>query len=231
MVFLEKLSATRRRNATRLCVSLDIVVGYSPLPIQYFDEPMLPFAREIIAATHDLVCAYAVNPGYFLAEGAAGMVALERIARVIPSDVPLIFDGRFADGDALPSYLRGGFEQYRADAVTLGFGAANPSVPPEEHGRAFIHRLEAVPAHSVHPPCVWLGRTDDASLARATSVEPGCAILMDAGLDQFQHNTARSAALETVFVVGKQILYASRRITFAEDARAAAVAFRDRFGV
>jgi orotidine-5'-phosphate decarboxylase len=81
---------------------------------------MLPFARAIIEATQDLVCAYKPNLGFYLAEGAAGIVALERIVRLIPPHIPIILDGKFGDiGNTAEAYARGVFEQFCADAVTL----------------------------------------------------------------------------------------------------------------
>ncbi|HEY3342573.1 MAG TPA: orotidine 5'-phosphate decarboxylase, partial [Anaerolineae bacterium] len=97
MTFLEKLSRAQQKNRSYLCVGLDIVLANTPLSLQEQDEPMLPFARAIIEATQDLVCAYKPNLGFFLAEGAAGVVALERIVRAIPPDIPIILDGKFGD--------------------------------------------------------------------------------------------------------------------------------------
>jgi orotidine-5'-phosphate decarboxylase len=120
MTFLEKLARAQQKNRSYLCIGLDIVVANTPLPLQYHDEPMLPFARAIIEATQDLVCAYKPNLGFFLAEGAAGIVALERIVRVIPPDIPIILDAKFGDiGNTAQAYARGAFEQFMADAVTL----------------------------------------------------------------------------------------------------------------
>ena len=129
--FLAKLIQAQRKNRSCLCIGLDIVVAHTPLPVQYYDEPMLPFARAIVEATSDLVCAYTLNPGFFLAEGAAGMVALERIARLIPPDIPIIVDGKFGDvGHAAEAYARGAFEQFKADAVTLSPYIGSDSIRP-----------------------------------------------------------------------------------------------------
>jgi orotidine-5'-phosphate decarboxylase len=131
MTFLEKLAHAQQKNRSFLCVGLDIVVANTPLPLQYHDEPMLPFARSIIEATQDLVCAYKPNLGFFLAEGAAGVVALERIVRLIPPDIPLILDGKFGDiGNTAQAYARGAFEQFKADAVTLSPYIGSDSVKP-----------------------------------------------------------------------------------------------------
>ena len=131
MSFIEKLRSAQERNRSYLCVGLDIVTASTPLPIQSYDEPMLPFAREIIDATKDLVCAYKPNLGFFLAEGAAGIVALERIVRYIPADIPIILDGKFGDiGNTAEAYARGAFQQFRADAVTLAPYMGSDSVKP-----------------------------------------------------------------------------------------------------
>lgn len=129
--FIEKLRAAQRKNRSCLCVGLDIVVANTPLPLQVHDEPMLPFARAIIEATSDLVCAYKPNLGFYLAEGAAGIVALERIVRLIPPDIPIILDGKFGDiGNTAETYARGAFEQFKADAVTLSPYIGSDSIRP-----------------------------------------------------------------------------------------------------
>jgi orotidine-5'-phosphate decarboxylase len=129
--FIEKLAAAQQKNRSYLCIGLDIVVANNPAPITYYDEPMLPFARAIIEATSDLVCAYKPNLGFYLAEGAAGVVALERIVRLIPSHIPIILDGKFGDiGNTAEAFARGAFEQFMADAVTLSPYMGSDSVKP-----------------------------------------------------------------------------------------------------
>ncbi len=129
--FIEKLRAAQQKNRSYLCIGLDIVIANNPSPITYFDEPMLPFARAIIEATSDLVCAYKPNLGFYLAEGAAGIVALERIVRLVPSHIPIILDGKFGDiGNTAEAYARGAFEQFKADAVTLAPYMGSDSVKP-----------------------------------------------------------------------------------------------------
>jgi orotidine-5'-phosphate decarboxylase len=131
MTFIDKLRAAQQRNRSYLCIGLDIVVANNPAPMFVHDEPMLPFAREIIDATTDLVCAYKPNLGFYFAEGAAGIVALERIVRYIPDDIPIILDAKFGDiGNTAEAYARGAFEQFRADAVTLAPYMGSDSVKP-----------------------------------------------------------------------------------------------------
>ncbi len=131
MKFLDKLRAAQQRNRSYLCIGLDIVIANNPLVQSTYDEPMLPFAREIINATKDLVCAYKPNLGFYFAEGAAGLVALERIVRLIPDDIPIILDAKFGDiGNTAAAYARGAFEQYKADAVTLAPYMGSDSIKP-----------------------------------------------------------------------------------------------------
>jgi orotidine-5'-phosphate decarboxylase len=120
MRFEEKLAAAQRRNNSWLCVGLDIVTSKMPLPLQPVDDPVLPFARAIVDATRDLVCAFKPNLGFFLADGAAGIIALERLVSYIPSDIPIILDGKFGDiGSTAEQYARGAFEAFHVDAATL----------------------------------------------------------------------------------------------------------------
>ncbi|HLF28839.1 MAG TPA: orotidine-5'-phosphate decarboxylase [Anaerolineae bacterium] len=118
--FLQKLAQAQARNNSWVCVGLDVVVAQMPLPLAKVDDPMFPFARDIIDATKDLVSAYKPNLGFFLAEGAAGMIALERLVRYIPDDIPIILDAKSADiGSTAEQYARAAFEAFRADAVTV----------------------------------------------------------------------------------------------------------------
>jgi orotidine-5'-phosphate decarboxylase len=120
MKFEEKLLAAQQRNNSWVCVGLDIQLSKMPLPLQQMDDPILPFAQAIIDATRDLACAFKPNLGFFLAEGAAGVIALERLMRYIPSDIPIILDGKFGDiGSTAEQYAHGAFQALRADAVTL----------------------------------------------------------------------------------------------------------------
>ena len=115
--FSDRLTACQRERKTSLCLSLDIVIADTPLPLLPADEPMLPFARAIIEATADLVCAYQIRPVYFLAEGGSGMIALERITRLIPESTPLIIDLRLDDARETALAARAAFYQCKGGAV------------------------------------------------------------------------------------------------------------------
>lgn len=279
--FIEKLSAAQQKNRSYLCIGLDIVVANNPAPISYYDEPMLPFARAIIEATSDLVCAYKPNLGFYLAEGAAGVVALERIVRLIPPDIPIILDGKFGDiGNTAEAYARGAFEQFMADAVTLSPYMGSDSVKPflkyadkgafvlartsnpnagefqaltisdfelpiEEHpksapqGSSTIQNpklfeevaLKANAWHAAGPGACGLvvGATAPEEMKRIRELSPDLPFLIPGVGAQggdlhsaIQYGKTQHG-LGPVINASRAILYASRRDTFADDARAAAL--------
>ncbi len=268
--FIEKLHAAQQHNRSYLCIGLDIVVANNPAPITYYDEPMLPFARAIIEATSDLVCAYKPNLGFYLAEGAAGVVALERIVRLIPPEIPIILDGKFGDiGNTAEAYARGAFEQFRADAVTLspymGSDSVKPFLKRADKGAFVLARtsnpnageLQALqitdagnPQAATHNPKLFeevalkanawhaagpgacglvVGATAPDEMQRIRELSPHLPFLIPGVGAQggdlqsaIQFGKTR-AGLGPVINASRSILYASRRETFADDARAAAL--------
>lgn len=234
--FQERIHAAQRERQTRLCLSLDIVIADTPLPIQPADEPMLPFARAIIEATADLVCAFQIRPTYFLAEGGSGMIALERIVRLIPDSTPLIIDLRLDDAGEAALAARAAFYQYKGSAVTarpeLPESAARAIADHDRGGQGVLAVLDGAPlalTAAWHGFSVSAKRTAEAVEARRLNPD-GIALLQHSdGMD-----TAAARALAgpgSVFVVDRSVLYASRRMTFAEDARAAAMRLRERLGM
>ncbi|HEY3291399.1 MAG TPA: orotidine-5'-phosphate decarboxylase [Anaerolineae bacterium] len=260
MTFLEKLIHAQQKNRSFLCVGLDIVAANTPLPLQYNDEPMLPFARAIIEATQDLVCAYKPNLGFYLAEGAAGIVALERIVRAIPDDIPIILDGKFGDiGNTAQAYARGAFEQFRADAVTLspyiGSDSVKPFLADRNHGAFVLARTSNVNAgefqnlssngHALYENVAlqanqWqregpgtcglvVGATAPTELQRIREISPDLAFLIPGvgaqGGDleaSMRYGTSHSG-VGPVINASRAVLYASRTVNFADDARNAAL--------
>lgn len=248
MNFIEKLSAAQQRNNSNLCIGLDIALVDSPLPLLYADEPMLPFARAIFEATHDLVCAYKIDLAYFFAEGAAGMVALERITQVVPDNVPLILDlGCSADVAGAQAYARGAFVQYRADAAVLWPQGREGIVDiflQDPTKSVFVEFPSEEPAYTFH----WLNRwqreyvagrvglvahvhkVDGMRLLRSRC--PNVPFMMRSG-DVAHHPAIRSygptkSGIRPVVTVSREVIYASKTEAFAADMRAAATYVRDR---
>jgi orotidine-5'-phosphate decarboxylase len=118
--FVDKLKTAQEANDSWVCVGLDPVLERMPAPVLKQDEPFLPFLKAVVDATADVVCAFKPNLGFFLAPGAAGVIALERIIAYIPDDIPVILDAKFNDiGHTAQAYARGAFEALGVDAVTV----------------------------------------------------------------------------------------------------------------
>ncbi len=211
---------------------------------------------------------YKPNLGFYLAEGAAGVVALERIVRLIPPDIPIILDGKFGDiGNTAEAYARGAYEQFKADAVTLSpymgsdsvkpflkyadkavFVLARTSNPnagelqelpisdlrfPIEEKRPLFEEvaLKANAWHAAGPGACGLvvGATAPEEMKRIREISPDLPFLIPGVGAQggdlqaaIQHGKTQ-AGVGPVINASRAILYASRRDTFAEDARAAAL--------
>jgi orotidine-5'-phosphate decarboxylase len=120
MRFIEKLADIQNQNHSWLCIGLDPQLDKLPAAVQPQDEPFLPFCKAIVDATADLVCAYKPNLAFFMAQGAAGMIALERVMRYVPAGIPVILDAKLGDiGSTAEQYARAAFEAFGADAVTV----------------------------------------------------------------------------------------------------------------
>ena len=132
--FGERLVDAARTNDSLLCVGLDPVRARFPAPLR--DEPdvaraIVSFNACVIAATSDLVCAYKPNLGFYLAYGAAGVVALEETRRLIPAHIPIILDAKIGDiGSTAEAYATGYFDVWGFDAVTVNPYLGEDSLAP-----------------------------------------------------------------------------------------------------
>jgi orotidine-5'-phosphate decarboxylase len=129
--FVDKLKTAQEANDSWVCVGLDPVLERMPAPVLKQDEPFLPFLKAVVDATADVVCAFKPNLGFYLAMGAAGVIALERIIAYIPDDIPVILDAKFNDiGHTAQAYARGAFEALGVDAVTVNPYLGQDGVAP-----------------------------------------------------------------------------------------------------
>jgi len=114
--FVNKLERIRLQKNSDLALFIRPRLSDMPLPMKRLDDPFLPFAREIIEATRDLVVAYMFDLSAYLALGAAGAIALERTVNYAASDSILILHGPFSGAH----YASITDEQaFPCDAVTL----------------------------------------------------------------------------------------------------------------
>jgi orotidine-5'-phosphate decarboxylase len=132
MPYREKLERRIAACQSHLCVGLD------PRPELMFTDPK-HFLAEVVEETSRLAAAYKPNAAYFEAMGVEGMILLEYILERIPSDIPVIFDGKRGDiGETQKYYGRACFEVLGADAVTvnpyMGRDCLEPLLEYEDRG-------------------------------------------------------------------------------------------------
>lgn len=130
--YREKLERRIAACGSHLCVGLD------PRPESMPMDPRR-FLEEVVADTSEVAAAYKPNAAYFEAMGMEGMRLLEYILERIPSDIPVIFDGKRGDiGETQKYYARACFEVLGADAVTvnpyMGRDCLEPMLEYEDRG-------------------------------------------------------------------------------------------------
>jgi orotidine-5'-phosphate decarboxylase len=140
MSFTQKLAAAWRRNDSLLCVGLDPDVKRLPAHLQQQPDGIFTFCKQIIDATHDLVCAFKPQIAYFAALGAEDQLqAVCDYLRLTYPHLPIILDAKRGDiGATAQQYAREAFERYQADAVTvnpyMGFDSVEPYLEWRERG-------------------------------------------------------------------------------------------------
>ncbi len=112
MNFSDRLASATSRNDSFLCLGLD-PYGVDP---KYVSD----LNRAVIDSTSDLVCAYKPNLAIYDSMGQMGLAALKETVDAVPSDMPVIGDGKRGDiANCGKSYAESLFSHYRFDAVTM----------------------------------------------------------------------------------------------------------------
>src|SRR5256886_7845227 len=128
-----------------VCVGLDSDYDRIPATVKgrgSVEEALFVFNREIIDATHNLVCAYKPNAAFYEAQGDAGFRALTRTVRYMRETyprIPVILDAKRADiGSTNLGYVQAAFDIIGVDAITvhpyLGKEALAPFLARKEKG-------------------------------------------------------------------------------------------------
>ena len=139
MSFTQRLRQVQIKQNSLLCIGLDVDVDKIPTHLQSTKNPMLEFNRQIIEATHDLVCAYKPNLAFYEARGERGTVTLRETLKLIPKSVLTIGDGKRGDiGNTAERYAKSLFDDFGFDSVTvnpyLGFDSVEPFLTNPEKG-------------------------------------------------------------------------------------------------
>lgn len=140
MTFNQKLNNIINKNNSLLCVGLDSDLKKIPRHLKSNEFPIFQFNKDIIDATHDLVCAYKPNSAFYEAEGTGGISQLKQTVEYLKEtypDIPIILDAKRADiGNTNEAYVKYIFDYFGADAVTLHPYLGKESLKP------FLDRIE-----------------------------------------------------------------------------------------
>jgi len=130
--FHERLQHAWNSSGSLLCVGLDPDVAKIPVRFAKSSQPIFEFNKEIVDATHDLVCAYKPQIAFYSAVGAE--TELELTIKYIRERAPhaiVILDAKRGDvGNTATAYAAEAFERYQADAVTINPYMGEDSVRP-----------------------------------------------------------------------------------------------------
>ena len=146
MSFIEKLKDAWKKSNSLVCVGLDPDLARFPRHLEKNAEAIFRFNKEIVDATHDLVCAYKPQIAYFSAVSAERQ--LEQTIEYIRSNyphIPVILDAKRGDiGSTAEMYATEAFSRYGADAVTInpymGHDSAEPFLRHADRGIVLLCR-------------------------------------------------------------------------------------------
>lgn len=120
MSFDQKFSARLQTTGAPLCVGLDPDLHQMPVACQKSARPLYDFCTQIVRTTSPFAAAFKPNLAFFEAHGSAGIVQLEQLLAEIPSEIPVILDGKRGDiGNTSRLYAQFLFEHLHGDAATV----------------------------------------------------------------------------------------------------------------
>jgi orotidine-5'-phosphate decarboxylase len=139
MFALDKLNNIQDQNKSMICLGLDPDPKRMPQEYSKSIKGMYEFLVKIIDSTKDIVSAYKPNMAFYENRGHDGFSLLESVLKKIPSDVPIILDGKRGDiGNTASFYAEAMFKQLNADWVTLnpymGYDALRPFLEFKDKG-------------------------------------------------------------------------------------------------
>jgi len=139
MFALDKLQKAQQTNRSYICLGLDLDPRKIPQEFSNSVRGMFEFARRIVEATADQVCAYKPNLAFYENLGPEGLSLLQLLVERIPERIPVILDGKRNDiGNTAAQYASALFDRYRADWVTInpymGYDSMRPFLERKDRG-------------------------------------------------------------------------------------------------
>ena len=130
MTFRERLHKAARDKDSWVCVGLDPDPAKLPRVGDVADE-MLHFILDVIERTKDVACAYKPNAAFYDALGEPGYHVLQKVCERAGRHAPVILDAKRGDiGNTARAYAAWGFDQLRADAMTVSPYMGRDAVEP-----------------------------------------------------------------------------------------------------
>jgi len=130
--FHQRLQQAWTASRSLVCVGLDPDVTKIPARFAKSSQPILDFNKEIVDATHDLICAYKPQIAFYNAVGAEEQLALtiQYIRERAPNAIVILDSKRGDIGNTANAYASEAFERYKADAVTINPYMGEDTVRP-----------------------------------------------------------------------------------------------------
>ncbi|MET4082055.1 orotidine-5'-phosphate decarboxylase [Pedobacter sp. UYP30] len=131
----QQLFAQIKLKRSFLCVGLDPDLDKIPKHLLRYNNPILEFNKQIIAATADVCIAYKPNTAFYECCGLPGWEALIETCKLIPDEIFTIADAKRGDiGNTSTKYAQtffnGGASPMDFDAVTVAPYMGSDSVLP-----------------------------------------------------------------------------------------------------
>ncbi|MCP3966350.1 MAG: orotidine-5'-phosphate decarboxylase [Lentisphaerae bacterium] len=146
MNYIEKLNNIWEKNNSLVCVGLDPDLTKLPECLKAEEYPIFEFNKQIVDATHDIVCAYKPQAAYYAGQNADDQLkmTIDYIRENYP-EVPVILDVKRGDiGSTAEMYAKEAFERYQADAVTvnpyMGMDTLKPFMDYADRGTIILCR-------------------------------------------------------------------------------------------
>ena len=139
MVAVKELQRAQQANRSMICLGLDLDPRKMPSEFGANLKGMFEYAKRIIEATSDQVCAYKPNMAFYESHGPEGLSLLKLVRDRIPENIPVILDGKRNDiGNTAMQYAHSLFDQFRADWITvnpyMGHDSMRPFIERKEKG-------------------------------------------------------------------------------------------------
>lgn len=132
--FAQRVAAYQRSSQSKIVVRLAPTASRLPLAYLRFDDPALPYGRDVISATAGGVCGWVFDLSAYLAYGAAGIIALERTLALAVGQGITILHCAFA----IPDYVGIQDSPLKCDAVTVIDASLCPVYSQQSYTGVFV---------------------------------------------------------------------------------------------